>query len=787
MLIGLAVVTVCMCNCVSADGLAVQTLALQASGGDGCINLSWLQDSYSTLAGCNLYRSPALTGTYEKINETVLAPETHSFIDTDVEPGAQMFYKFTVVLEDESESPFSNVASAAALDLTPPAITHSPVTSVDELADIPVAAAISDGVGVHSAALHYRATGAGSFTEMAMTNVSGDDWSATIPGAEVLPPALEYYITATDGINTSASGTPSAPHMITVHAGPVVLSVTPAEGPAAGGTTVTITGQRFQAGASVLFGTAPASGVVVVSGTEITCVMPPHLPAQVDVTVTNPDDSAGSLLNAFRFTAAGAVIALPELTGNSGGSVDAAASISAAAGLRSVDLSISYDSGVLTATSVRIGAFTFGWTMSANVTAPGSVVVSMAGSTAVSGSGPLAVVTFDIVAMPPASSSLTVDSASLNDGSIAWTADNGSVTVNPLCTISGRIGYYSGGSAIEGATVALTGGSTASTLTDSSGEFAFPNLAGGNYALTPSKSDDVAEITAYDASLVLQAKAGVIELTADQNIAADVNRNGFVTSMDASYVLEASVGLIEPPFPGAGCVWAFTPAERSYLPLDADQADQIFTAILIGDVSGNWSVPQGDPAPQENSVTLTIPTIRSRTSQTVVVPVQIDKDAAQVLAADLTLAYDPGALSVQNVSAGDAAAGMAFAYNTSQPGLLRAGFAGATPLSQNGTLMEVTCKVVGTLDSPAPVAFQSARVNEGAVPASAKGGSVASVYPGDANLDCRTNVLDLIFIRNRLGQSITSGSNWQADVNQDTKINVLDLIFVRNKLGSSCP
>jgi len=58
---------------------------------------------------------------------------------------------------------------------------------------------------------------------------------------------------------------------------------------------------------------------------------------------------------------------------------------------------------------------------------------------------------------------------------------------------------------------------------------------------------------------------------------------------------------------------------------------------------------------------------------------------------------------------------------------------------------------------------------------------------GDANLDCRVNILDLIFIRNRLNQDPATGENWQADVNEDTRINILDLIYVRNRLNNACP
>jgi hypothetical protein len=57
---------------------------------------------------------------------------------------------------------------------------------------------------------------------------------------------------------------------------------------------------------------------------------------------------------------------------------------------------------------------------------------------------------------------------------------------------------------------------------------------------------------------------------------------------------------------------------------------------------------------------------------------------------------------------------------------------------------------------------------------------------GDANGDCSVNILDMLFVRNRLGQDTASGDNWQADVNEDAGINILDMIFVRNALNTSC-
>jgi len=57
----------------------------------------------------------------------------------------------------------------------------------------------------------------------------------------------------------------------------------------------------------------------------------------------------------------------------------------------------------------------------------------------------------------------------------------------------------------------------------------------------------------------------------------------------------------------------------------------------------------------------------------------------------------------------------------------------------------------------------------------------------DANGDCTVNVLDLIFVRNRLGADPNTGDNWRANVvSGDMAINVLDLIAVRNYLGTKC-
>ena len=69
---------------------------------------------------------------------------------------------------------------------------------------------------------------------------------------------------------------------------PIVSSVTPATGLAAGGTPVTITGAGFTGATSVSFGGPAGSTLVVVNTNTITVTSPAHAAGTVDVRVTTP-------------------------------------------------------------------------------------------------------------------------------------------------------------------------------------------------------------------------------------------------------------------------------------------------------------------------------------------------------------------------------------------------------------------------------------------------------------------------------------------------------------------
>jgi hypothetical protein len=106
---------------------------------------------------------------------------------------------------------------------------------------------------------------------------------------------------------TIASNAYQPPYRVAIHASlmllPTVSTIDPAAGPAAGGTQITVTGTGFSHASAVSFGTAAATGLAVVSDTQLTVISPPGTAGDsVDVTVTTPAGaSAASAADLFTY------------------------------------------------------------------------------------------------------------------------------------------------------------------------------------------------------------------------------------------------------------------------------------------------------------------------------------------------------------------------------------------------------------------------------------------------------------------------------------------------------
>jgi hypothetical protein len=82
---------------------------------------------------------------------------------------------------------------------------------------------------------------------------------------------------------------------------PMVTSLNPSVGPAAGGTLVQLGGSGFAPGSRVFFGATEAGTPSVVDGSRLTALVPAGLAGPVDVTILNPDGKSGTLPSAFAY------------------------------------------------------------------------------------------------------------------------------------------------------------------------------------------------------------------------------------------------------------------------------------------------------------------------------------------------------------------------------------------------------------------------------------------------------------------------------------------------------
>jgi hypothetical protein len=88
-------------------------------------------------------------------------------------------------------------------------------------------------------------------------------------------------------------------------AAPTVTRIVPSGGPTGGGTAVTISGTGFAPLATVTIGGSAATGVAVVSATQITATTPAHAAGASNVVVTNPDTQSGTCAGCYTYSDTG--------------------------------------------------------------------------------------------------------------------------------------------------------------------------------------------------------------------------------------------------------------------------------------------------------------------------------------------------------------------------------------------------------------------------------------------------------------------------------------------------
>ncbi len=202
-------------NEFTIDTTTALSMSLQAETTDAGIKLTWFQDDYDTLLGYNIYRSDKKDGNYVKLNRSILLPTDDYFIDDNAESGKTYWYTYTVVLSDFTESSPAGKVTGTMLDTLAPSIYHTPVNQGYTDNNLVISCTATDNIAVREAVLYYRTKGAESWKRLTMSKQS-DRFSATVLGGELDLCGLEYYITASDGVNTVSKGSADDPYTVVI-------------------------------------------------------------------------------------------------------------------------------------------------------------------------------------------------------------------------------------------------------------------------------------------------------------------------------------------------------------------------------------------------------------------------------------------------------------------------------------------------------------------------------------------------------------------------------------------
>jgi len=272
------------------------------------------------------------------------------------------------------------------------------------------------------------------------------------------------------------------------------------------------------------------------------------------------------------------------------------------------------------------------------------------------------------------------------------------------------------------------GSTPVSTTTTTLGTYSLSGFGAGSYTITPSKSGSTnGAISSFDAARIAQHVTGSNTLTAIQQTVGDVSGSGSISSFDSAMVASFAVSA---PNIGLSGTWKFNPVSITHPSVTSNISGEDYSALLMGDVTGNWVSAGLRPALQngpERRISVAAPKLLSQTGD-VNIPVSVSGLAGKgIISYEFDLRYDPAVIMPRvNPVSLDGTVSKAFwvAYNASEPGLLRVAVFGTTPINDGGTLLNLRFESVGTIGSYSPLTWERVVFNE-EIQSSISNGSVS--------------------------------------------------------------
>ncbi len=426
-------------------------------------------------------------------------------------------------------------------------------------------------------------------------------------------------------------------------------------------------------------------------------------------------------------------------------------------GAASISFAVTYSQGLLNFNGVTFGTVGTsnggGRTLSFSTPTPGTINVSISGGNDFIGSGTLVNLNFLVAGLPGTQSPVNFGTVQINGGPSCGVYTNGSVSV-VSGTISGVVTYANINSLpapryIPNVNIVASGSPSVAATTNASGAYSLSGFGPGTYSISPFKGGGTNNaISGFDAAKITQFAVNLTTLTPNQQAAADVSGGGGISSFDATlvgrYVVAAG-----PPIGSAG-EWVFTPANIFHGSIFSNIANENYTALLMGDVSGNWNSPTslpGRPAGgPERSAAIKAPNMEVPADSDLIVPVNIQGAAGKgVVSYDLDLRYDPNVIQPQAGAielAGTVSRGFYAVANSAEPGLLRVSVFGTMPINSNGVLLKLRFTAVGTPGSMSPISWERLLLNEGDPRAVTVDGSVKLTDAAPSEAEISGMVLD---------------------------------------------